>query len=404
MDIAPKFDGLEEEVRENFGDKIVALRRNIHREPEIGFDTERTASKVVDALAELPLEVRTGVAQNGLVALLRGAKPGPTVALRADMDALPIQEETGLPFASEENGKMHACGHDGHTSMLVGAAHLLSKLQKELEGNVKFVFQPAEEGGRGGGRVMIEEGILEDVSSVFALHLWPLLPHGTVAVKAGAMMAACGRFVLKVRGRGGHAAMPHLTADAAVISAHVVVALQTLVAREVNPVKPAVLTLGKIEAGNAFNVIPEEAEIAGTVRTLDLELRQTLPERIQDLARGLVRGMRGDAELDYEFCYPVTRNDPKMAGLALDTARSLLGDEAVNEVDHPSMGAEDFAFFLEKLPEAYVWLGCRDEEHTSSVHTPTFGFNEDILPKGSALLTALALKALGYSVFSRAQA
>ena len=394
MDVAQRLDGLEERIRENFGDKIVALRREIHREPEIGFDTERTASKVVEALMGLPLELRTGVAQNGLVGLLGGGKPGPTIALRADMDALPIHEETGLPFASEEDGKMHACGHDGHTSMLVGAAQVLSEMQEELEGNVKFVFQPAEEGGRGGGRVMIEEGILEDVSSVFALHLWPLLPHGTVAAKTGPMMAASDRFVLKVKGRGGHAAMPHLTADAAVISAHVVVALQTLVAREVNPVKPAVLTLGKIEAGSAFNVIPEEAQIAGTVRTLDPELRQALPGRIEDLARGLVRGMRGDAELDYEFCYPVTRNDPEMTGLALDTARRLFGAEAVVEVDHPSMGAEDFAFFLERLPGAYVWLGCRDEEHTSSVHTPTFGFNEDILPKGSALLAALALKAL----------
>jgi amidohydrolase len=392
--VTQKLDVLEERIRENFGDKIMTLRRDIHREPELGFDTEKTAEKVLDALNGLPLEIQTGVAQNGLVALLRGAELGPTLVLRADMDALPIQEETRLPFASEEDSKMHACGHDGHTSMLVGAAHVLSEMQQELEGNIKFVFQPAEEGGRGGGRVMIEEGILEDVSYVFALHLWPLLPHGTVAAKAGPMMAASDRFVLKVRGRGGHAAMPHLTADAAVISAHVVVALQTLVAREVNPVKPAVLTLGKIEAGSAFNVIPEEAEIAGTVRTLDPDLRQTLPERIEDLARGLVRGMRGDAELDYEFCYPVTRNDPEMSGLALDTARSLFGDEAVVEVDHPSMGAEDFAFFLEKLPGAYVWLGCRDEEHTSSVHTPTFGFDEDILPKGSALLAALALKAL----------
>ena len=394
MEVAQKLDILEERILENFGGKITTLRRDIHREPELGFDTDKTAEKVLDALNSLPLEIQTGVAQNGVVALLRGAEPGPTVVLRADMDALPIQEETGVPFASEEDGKMHACGHDGHTSMLVGAAHVLSEMQEELEGNIKFVFQPAEEGGRGGGRVMIEEGILEDVSYVFALHLWPLLPHGTVAAKAGPMMAASDRFVLKVRGRGGHAAMPHLTADAAVISAHVVVALQTLVAREVNPVKPAVLTLGKIEAGSAFNVIPEEAEIAGTVRTLDTELRQTLPRRIEELARGLVRGMRGDAELDYEFCYPVTRNDPQMSELALATARGLFGGEAVVEVDHPSMGAEDFAFFLEKLPGAYVWLGCRDEEHTSSVHTPTFGFDEDILPKGSALLAALALKAL----------
>src|SRR5919199_5833466 len=227
--------GLEEEIRDSFGEDIVALRREIHREPELGFDTKRTAEKVLNALDGLPLEMETGVAENGVVATLKGEGDGPMVALRADMDALPIQEETGLPFASEEDGKMHACGHDGHTSMLVGAARALSQdhLRERLGGTVKFVFQPAEEGG-GGGKVMVDEGVAEDVSSIFALHLWPGLPFGRVATKAGPIMAAADAFEMEVRGSGGHGAMPHLAADAVVIAAQVVTALQTIVSREVD--------------------------------------------------------------------------------------------------------------------------------------------------------------------------
>src|ERR671912_20252 len=289
MSVAHGFEGLRQEVRENFGEKIVALRRDIHREPELGFDTEKTAEKVLAAIDGLPLDIQTGVAENGIVATLEGEGDGPTVALRADMDALPITEETGLPFASEVEGKMHACGHDGHTSMLVGAAHALCGMRDRLNGTVKFLFQPAEEGG-GGGKVMVDEGAADGLDSIFALHLWPGLPFGTVATKAGPIMAAADAFEMEVRGTGGHGAMPHLTADAIVIAAQVVTALQTVVSREVDPVEPVVLTVGEIEAGTAFNIIPDKAKIGGTVRTLDADLRQRMPERIEEVARGVARG------------------------------------------------------------------------------------------------------------------
>ena len=392
MSVVQGFSGLEEEIRDSFGEDIVTLRREIHREPELGFDTKKTAEKVFDALEGLPLEVETGIAENGIVATLKGEGDGPTVALRADMDALPIQEETELPFASEEDGKMHACGHDGHTSMLVGAVRALSQdhLRERLNGSVKFIFQPAEEGG-GGGKVMVEEGVAEGISSIFALHLWPGLPFGTAATKAGPIMAAADRFEMTVSGSGGHGAMPHLTTDAVVIAAQIVTALQTVVSREVNPVEPAVLTVGEIEAGFAFNIIPETARLGGTVRTLDADLRERIPERMEELARGIARGMRGDAELDYRFSYPVTRNDADAAEFALGVIGELFGEENVVELADSSMGAEDFAFFLEHVPGAFIWLGVGD---VSGLHTPKFAFDEEILPQGSALLAALALKSL----------
>jgi hippurate hydrolase len=390
VSIAQRFGDLREEIRDNFGEDIVALRREIHREPELGFETGKTAKKVLEALDGLPLEVEIGIAENGVVATLQG--DGPTVALRADMDALPIHEETGLPFASEEDGKMHACGHDGHTSMLVGAARALSQdhLRERLNGTVKFIFQPAEEGG-GGGRVMVEEGVAEDVRSIFALHLWPGLPFGTAATKSGPIMAAADRFEMTVKGNGGHGAMPHLAVDAIAVAAQIVTALQTLVSREVNPVEPAVLTVGEIEAGFAFNIIPEVARLGGTVRTFDADLRERIPERIEELARGVAGGMRGNAELDYRFSYPVTRNDAEASDLVLGVAEELFGKENTVELTHPSMGAEDFAFFLEKVPGAFIWLGVGD---VSGLHTAQFSFDEEILPQGSALLAALALESL----------
>ncbi|HEX2182752.1 MAG TPA: M20 family metallopeptidase [Rubrobacteraceae bacterium] len=391
MSVVQRFEGLEREVRESFGEKIVALRRDIHREPELGFDTERTAKKVLAALEGLPLDIRTGVAENGVVATLKGEGDGPTVGLRADMDALPILEETGLPFASENEGKMHACGHDGHTSMLVGAAHALSGMRERLNGTVRFFFQPAEE-GEGGGKVMVEEGVADDVSSIFALHLWPGLPFGKAATKAGPIMAAADAFEMTVRGTGGHGAMPHLSADAIAMAAQIVTALQTVVSREVDPVEPAVLTVGEIGAGTAYNIIPETARLGGTVRTLNEDLRRRMPERIEQLARGVARGMRGDIEFDYEFSYPVTVNDEDAARSALSVAGELFGEENTIELPNPSMGAEDFAYFLEKMPGAFIWLGVGED--VSGLHTPTFAFEEEILPLGSALLTALALESL----------
>ena len=391
MSVVQKFDGLKEEVRESFAERIVALRRDIHREPELGFDTRRTAEKVLSALEGLPLDVQTGVAENGIVATLRGGGDGPTVGLRAEMDALPIHEETGLPFASEIDGRMHACGHDGHTSMLVGAAHTLSGKRDRLSGTVKFFFQPAEEGG-GGGKVMVEEGVADDVSSIFALHLWPGLAFGTAGTKPGPIMAAADAFEITVRGSGGHGAMPHLTADAIAMSAQIVTTLQTVVSREADPVEPAVLTVGQIGAGSAFNIIPGTAWLGGTVRTLNEDLRRRMPERIEQIARGVAQGMRGDAELDYDFSYPVTMNDEGAAHLALGVIGDLFGEENTLELPNPSMGGEDFAFFLEKVPGAFIWLGVGED--APGLHTPAFAFDEEILPQGSALLTALALESL----------
>jgi hippurate hydrolase len=391
VDVSQRFEGLQAEVEENLGEQIIALRRDIHREPELGFDTERTAQKVLAALDGLPLDIETGVARNGIVATLWGGE-GPTVALRADMDALPIEEETGLPCSSEIEGRMHACGHDGHTSMLVGAAHALSQrdLRDRLNGTVKFVFQPAEEGG-GGGRVMVDEGVADDVASIFALHLWPGLPFGKVATKAGPIMAAADAFEMEIRGSGGHGAMPHLAADAVVIAAQVVTTLQTVVSREIDPVEPAVLTVGEIGAGTAFNIIPEKARLGGTVRTLNPDLRERVPGRIEALARGVAKGMRGDAILDYTFSYPVTVNEEAAADRVLEVAEDLFGAESVLELPNPSMGAEDFAFYLEKVPGAFIWLGIGEE--VSGLHTPKFAFDEKVLPRGSALLAALALEA-----------
>ena len=391
MSVVQKFDDLKEEVREDVGERIVALRRDIHREPELGFDTEKTAGKVLAALDGLPLDIRTGVAENGVVATLKGEGAGPTVGLRADMDALPILEETGLPFASEVDGKMHACGHDGHTSMLVGAAHALSGMRERMNGTVKFFFQPAEEGG-GGGKVMVEEGVAEDLASIFALHLWPGLPFGKAATKAGPIMAAADAFEMTVRGAGGHGAMPHLTADAITMAAQIVTTLQTVVSREVDPVEPAVLTVGEIGAGTAFNIIPETARLGGTVRTLNEDLRRRMPERIEHIARGVAQGMRGDAQIDYEFSYPVTMNDEGAANRALSVIGDLFGEKNKLELPNPSMGAEDFAFFLQKIPGAFLWLGVGQD--VSGLHTSTFAFDEEILPLGSALLTALALESL----------
>jgi hippurate hydrolase len=391
VDVSQRFEGLQAEVEENLGEQIIALRRDIHREPELGFDTGRTAQKVLAALDGLPLDIETGVARNGIVATLWGGE-GPTVALRADMDALPIEEETGLPFSSEIEGRMHACGHDGHTSMLVGAAHALSQrdLRDRLNGTVKFVFQPAEEGG-GGGRVMVDEGVADDVASIFALHLWPGLPFGKVATKAGPIMAAADAFEMEIRGSGGHGAMPHLAADAVVIAAQVVTTLQTVVSREVDPVEPAVLTVGEIGAGTAFNIIPEKARLGGTVRTLNPDLRERMPGRIEALARGVAKGMRGDANLEYTFSYPITANEEGAADRVLSVAEDVFGAQSVLELSNPSMGAEDFAFFLEKVPGAFIWLGVGED--VSGLHTPKFAFDEEVLPRGSALLAALALEA-----------
>ena len=338
---------------------VVADRRTIHQQPELAFQEHRTAALVATRLEELGLEVRTGVAETGVIGLLRGGRPGRTVLLRADMDALPIQEESDAPYASQAPGVMHACGHDAHTAMLLGAARLLTARREQLPGDVKFMFQPAEETGHAGALRMLEHGVLEHpaVDAAFALHVESSRRVGLVEVRSGPSQASSDLFTITIRGRGGHAAFPHRTVDPLVVAAQVLTALQTLVSREVPPGQPAVVTVGSLTGGTTHNVIPDEAVLKGTVRAFDPQVRDLLEERIGELAQGIARGMRASADVVYQRGYPPLVNDAAMAALAAGVCRDLLGAGAVVHPDEPLMAAEDFAFVLERVPGALCGLG-----------------------------------------------
>jgi amidohydrolase len=370
------------------------MRRRLHRIPEPGFKEFKTASLVAEHLRGLGLEVSTGVGTTGVVGVLRGAGKGPTLMLRADMDGLPLAEETGLAFSSEHEGMMHACGHDGHMAMVLGAAEVLSRSCEELNGNVLFLFQPAEE-GPGGADVMIREGVLRshDVAYSLGCHLWPDIPEGCVGVREGAVMAALGRFDITIRGRGGHGAMPHLCVDAVDAGVQVVNGLQRLVSRQIDPAQPAVLTVGSFHAGTAFNVIAGEARLSGTTRTFDRGLQASWSERIRRTVGGICSSC--GAEFDFSFTpgFPPTVNDPGMAETVRRVAVEALGADRVLRPE-PSMGAEDMSLFLEKTAGCYFFLGV-GREGASCLHNPRFDFNEDVLSTGVELYRRLALELLG---------
>jgi amidohydrolase len=379
--------------------RIVADRRVIHQHPELAYQESATAAFVAARLKDLGIEVRTGVGGTGVIGLLTGARPGKTVLLRADMDALPILEVNEAPYASQNSGIMHACGHDGHTAMLLAAAGLLAERRGSIAGSVKFMFQPAEEGGFGAVR-MIEDGLMDGprVDGAFALHVDPLGYTGEVAVRAGATSAAADRFTITVRGRGGHAARPNLTVDPIVIGAQIVIALQTLVSREVAPNDPAVVTIGVFEAGTAENIIPDESRIRGTLRTYSPGLRASLERRIRELSAGVAQAMRGTAAVDWRPGYPSMVNHPEGAALVREAVGNLLGPEAALEKE-PMMGAEDFSYVLEKVPGAMFFLGVRDRawETPRPTHSSSFDLNEDALPIGAAVMAESALRFLNAS-------
>src|SRR5579883_229025 len=374
------------EVAEEIGPGVVADRRDIHQHPELGFQEHRTAALVAARLRDLGLDVRIGVGGTGVVGLLRGGKPGKTVLLRADMDALPIEEANDTSYRSRNPGVMHACGHDAHSAMLLGVAWLLAHYRDQIPGNVKFMFQPAEEGG-GGAQRMIDEGVLADppVDAAFGMHVDTERFVGQVALRSGPAMASSDRFVITIRGKGGHAASPHRTVDPIVVGAHLITALQTVVAREVAPNEPAVITVGSLSAGTTNNVIPDTATLTGTVRAFNPDVRQTIERRIGELARGITRAMRANADVDYRVGYPVLVNHPESVALVKDALGNLLGPSAIIERE-PVMGAEDFAFILQKVPGAMIHLGVRDRawERPRPVHTATFDLNEAALPVGVA--------------------
>jgi len=392
-------DSLLDEARAIEGD-IVALRRAIHAEPELGLHTPLTRDKVRAALAGLPLEWREGASTTGLVATLRGgAGDGPCVLLRGDMDALPMPEETGLDYASTIPGTMHACGHDTHTAMLVGAARLLCARQTGLKGSVRFMFQPGEEGFHG-ARFMLEDGLLGGTGgdplpdAAFALHVMPNAPHGLVTGRAGPLMAAADQFDIVVEGRGGHASMPHQTLDPVPVACEIVTALQTLVTRQFDAHDPVVVTVARIEAGSAHNVIADTASLKGTLRTLSPRHRMRLHDLVRQVAMGIAAGHGLAARVEVTEGFPVTICDPRAVDLGESTARALFGEDGFRRLDRPIMGAEDFSYVLEKVPGAMFFLGVAhagaDWQACHSIHSTRMVVDESALPSGAALLAGLA--------------
>jgi len=388
-------DYLKSDIDELVPD-IIAMRRDLHEHPELAFEEVRTSGIVAQRLRTMGLEVQTGVAKTGVVGLLRGgvSKPGAkTIAIRADMDALPIQEMNDINYRSTIDGKMHACGHDGHTSILLAVADLLNKRREELTGNVKFVFQPAEE-SIGGAEPMIKEGAMQDVDGIIGLHLISDYPLGRVGVRAGAVFASADKFILTVKGKGGHAAMPETTVDPIVISAYIITALQTLISRETSPLNPAVITIGKIQAGTAFNIIPESAEMDGTLRAFSAEHRRKLVRRIGEVAKGIATAMGGSCEAEVIDGCPPCVNDTKMTEIVRKAAIAAVGEKAVDDSEEVmSTGSDDMACFLEAVPGCYFIVGAKNEEIRAHYHRhqPRFNIDEDALPIGVEVLARAAI-------------
>lgn len=375
-------------------DEVTEWRRSLHADPELLFDVHNTAAFVADKLKSFGCdEVVTGIGRTGVVGIIHGRPGGngPAIGLRADMDALPIEEATGAAWASKTPGKMHACGHDGHTAMLLGAAKHLAAT-RNFTGSVAVIFQPAEEGG-GGGREMVNDGMMErfGITKVFGMHNLPGLPVGQFAIRPGPIMAATDIFDITITGRGGHAAMPHQTIDPIVASSQIVTSLQSIASRNANPLESVVVSVTKFIAGSAYNIIPETVELAGTVRTLSPEMRDLAERRINEIATGIAAAHGVKAKVNYLRNYPVTFNHADETDFAADVAESLAGAQGVERNQPPTMGGEDFSFMLEARPGAFIFMGNGD---SASLHHPAYDFNDDAIPVGVSYWVKLAERAL----------
>ena len=379
--------------------EIIKIRRFIHMNPELGNREYETAKLVASKLTSLGFEVRTGVARTGVVALLRGGRPGPTVAIRADMDALPIQEMTSVPFKSLNPGVMHACGHDVHTSIALGAAMVLANVKDKIKGNVKFIFQPAEEGApageEGGAELMIKEGVLEDptVGAIFGLHVWPETV-GQVLFSTGDIMASADSFEIQIKGRSSHGARPHEGLDAIVLAAEIITTLQSIVSRSVDPTDPAVLTIGKIQGGTRSNIVAERVTMEGTVRALSDANRRKIPQLMESVVKNISQAFGATASLDYRPSNPSVFNHPEFGETMRPTLVEVLGKDKVLPFT-PQMVAEDFSYYAQKIPGFYFFLGVRTPGQAGApLHNPNFLPDERSIPVGIKLMCHLALDAL----------
>ena len=389
MGIIERFNELHTEISE--------WRQDIHSNPELLFDVHRTAAMVAEKLREFGVdEVVEGIGRTGVVGVIKGRVAGDkAIGLRADMDALPIEETTNLPYSSKINGKMHACGHDGHTAMLLGAAKYMSET-RNFAGNVVVIFQPAEEGGAG-GLEMVEDGMMErfNISQVYGMHNMPGHPVGHFCVRPGPLMAATDTFDIIIEGSGGHAAMPHEAIDSTVVGSHLVLALQSIVSRNVDPLKSAVVSVTTFHTeGNAYNVLPQTAKLTGTVRTLEPDVREQVEKRIRALVKSTAEAFGAEAELRYVPGYPMTVNSPMETAFAVDVATSVVGQDKVNPDTPPVMGGEDFSYMLEARPGAFVFVGNGD---SASLHNPAYDFNDDLIPVGCTYWVELAEQSLPLS-------
>lgn len=377
-----------------FADEITAWRRQIHENPELGYEEHKTAAFVAEKLKEFGVdEIVTGMGRTGVVAVIKGRKTGSgkVVGIRADMDALPIVEATNKPYASKTPGKMHACGHDGHTAMLLGAAKYLAET-RNFDGTAIMIFQPAEEGG-GGGEAMVQDGLMErfGIQEVYGLHNMPGIPVGAFAIRPGPQMAAADRFEITIEGKGGHAARPHDCIDPLLTASQVVMALQTIAARTADPLDSVVVSVCEFKAGDAFNVIPQTAHLKGTVRTLLADTRDMAERRISEICKGIAAAAGATATVQYHRGYPVTVNDPGKTEFAVKVAGLVAGESKVDQTVLPLMGAEDFSYMLEKRPGAYIFMGNGD---TAGVHHPAYDFNDEAIPYGVSYLAQVAERAM----------
>lgn len=381
-----------------YQDQLVAVRHDLHAHPELGFQETRTAALLARELAALKLEVHSGLGGTGLVAVVHGraTASGRAVGLRADMDCLPITETTQVPHRSVHAGRMHACGHDGHCAMLLGAARYLSQTQR-FNGTVYLIFQPAEE-GLGGGQAMVKDGLFTQfaMEQVYALHNWPALAPGKIAVRSGPVMAAMDEFTVTLKGKGGHGAMPHLTVDPVVASAHVITALQTVASRNADPTEALVVSVTSMQTSQvgAYNVIPDHVKLLGTVRSFNTATRELAERRLREIVQGVASAMGAHAQLEYRHGYPATVNTPQEAAFAARVGAAVFGADNVITDANPSMGAEDFAYMLEQRPGAYVWLGQGSGANGCFLHNPGYDFNDDVIPLGAGYLAALVEAAL----------